>query len=185
MPAGMYAPPRRMELMDLATFNNFVNKSGGQVQVTGTHQFKNVKNDKKANIVFNDQKDGQVSAIENFNNAGNASFSGNHVIKNNTNSGKIALVPRKFKDKKKKLMLMDLATFGNFANAAGGNAQFQGTHTVKNLTNAKKGNVVFKDQKQGQFVTVQNANNAGNMQVSGNHVFNNASNSGQMKIMPR
>lgn len=31
MPAGMYAPPRRMELMDLATFNNFVNKSGGQV----------------------------------------------------------------------------------------------------------------------------------------------------------
>lgn len=73
--------------MDLATFNNFVNKEGGNVQVTGTHAFKNVKNEKKANFVLNDHKDGQFAAIENMDNAGNTSVSGKHAIKNFTNSG--------------------------------------------------------------------------------------------------
>lgn len=43
-------------LMDLATFNNFVNKAGGNTQSTGTHQFKNISNEKKGKFVLNDHK---------------------------------------------------------------------------------------------------------------------------------
>jgi len=56
---------------------------------------------------------------------------------------------------------------------------------VKNLTNAKKGNVQFNDHKGGQFSTVGNTNNAGNMRVSGNHQFANTQNSGQFVAAPR
>lgn len=166
--------PVKMMMMDLATFNNFVNKEGGNVKVTGDHSFKNIKNEKKGNFVFEDHKDGLASKVENMDNAGNASFSGNHAVKNQTNSGSIALIPRKFdKDGKpiKEGLLLDLAQFNNFANAEGGNAQFTGTHAIKNISNAKDGNVKFNDHKGGQFVTVGNASNAkgGNMTVQGMH----------------
>lgn len=171
--------------MDLATFNNFINKEGGNVQVTGTHQFKNVQNDKKANMMFNDHKDGQFSAIENINNMGKLSYSGNHAVKNQTNSGDVALIPRKFEDKKKEILLMDLAQFNNFNNGDGGVAQFTGTHAIKNLNNSAKGQVVFNDHKDGQFSTVGNTNNQGKMSVSGLHQFDNTQNTGQMMIIPR
>lgn len=54
-------------------------------------------------------------------NAGNAKFSGKHVIQNITNSGNLTADPRKFKEPKKGL-LMDLAAFNNFANQDGGYA---------------------------------------------------------------
>lgn len=161
--------PRQFGLMDLATFNNFVNKEGGSVKMSGTHTMKNVKNEKKANFVLEDHKDGQFVAVENMDNAGNASFSGKHAIKNFTNSGQFAAIPRKFKDKKEELLLLDLATFNNMSNAAGGAIQFTGTHAVKNLSNAKKGAITFNDHKDGQFVTVGNANNEGKMSISGLH----------------
>ena len=70
--------------------------------------------------------------------------------------------------------LVDLATFGNFSNAAGAQAQLTGTHEIKNLNNAKEGTMSFMDHKEGQFTTVGNANNAGNLKISGLHQFENA-----------
>lgn len=177
--------PRQFKLMDLATFNNFVNKEGGNVQVTGTHAFKNIKNEKKGNIVFNDHKDGQFAAVENMDNAGNASFSGKHAIKNMTNNGgNVVAIPRKFEDKKEGLLL-DLAAFNNFANMDGGNAQFTGTHQIKQLSNAAKGVVVFNDHKDGQFSTVGNTSNVGQMSISGLHQFDQFANQGKVAVIPR
>ena len=82
-------------------------------------------------------------------------------------------------------MLLDLASFSNFANNAGGNAQFTGTHQIKNLTNAKKGVVMFNDDKLGRASTVGNTNNMGQMNIAGNHKFNNFTNSGQVAATPR
>jgi len=181
------AQPRQFGLMDLATFNNFINKEGGNVSVTGTHAFKNIKNEKKGNFIFNDHKAGQFSAIENFDNAGKASFSGNHAVKNQTNSGDVALIPRKFdKDGKPvKELLLDLAMFNNFANQDGGVANITGTHAIKNLSNTAKGQVIFNDHKDGQFATVGNTTNAGKMSVSGLHAFDNVSNTGNVAVIPR
>lgn len=53
--------PRQFKMMDLATFNNMINKAGGNVSVTGTHTFGNIKNEKKGNMIFNDHKDGQFA----------------------------------------------------------------------------------------------------------------------------
>jgi hypothetical protein len=75
-------------------------------------------------------------------------------------------------------LLMDLASFNQFANMAGGNASFQGTHDIAKLSNAKDGNVRFLDHKGGQFSTVGETMNAGNMQVSGLHKFDKVQNSG-------
>jgi hypothetical protein len=95
-------------------------------------------------------------------------------------------MPRTFNpDGSPAALLMDLATFQNFANQAGGNAGFQGTHNIANLSNAKDGNVRFLDHKNGQFSTVGNTNNAGNMQVSGLHKFDNTVNSGNFQAMAR
>jgi len=174
--------PRKFKLMDLASFNNFVNKAGGNVQVTGTHAFKNINNEKKGNMVFNDHKDGQASKVGNMTNAGNVSFSGKHAVENMTNSGNVQAIPRKFKDKKE---LLDLASFNNFSNQNGGQAQFTGTHSIKNLSNAVKGIVIFNDHKGGQFVTVGNTNNLGKMTMSGLHKFDNFSNAGQVMVNPR
>ena len=43
----------------------------------------------------------------------------------------------------------------------------------------------FLDHKGGQFSTVGNTNNAGNMQVSGLHQFENTTNSGNFVAAPR
>ena len=119
-------------------------------------------------------------------NKGKATMSGKHMIQNATTSGDMAIIPRKFKDPPKKdILLMDLATFNNFANQKGGVANFEGTHAIKNLTNEKKGQVNFKDNKNGQFVTVANTNNMGQMQVAGLHQFDNTQNSGQYMVAPR
>lgn len=59
---------------------------------------------------------------------------------------------------------------------AGGTASFTGTHQIHTLNNAEKGNVMFNDHKGGQFSTVANTNNAGNMQISGNHMFDKFNN---------
>lgn len=171
--------------MDLVTFNNMVNKAGGNVSVTGTHTFGNVKNEKKGNMIFNDHKEGQFSTIKNMENIGNASFSGKHMVQNITNQGNLTAIPRKFKDPKKKLELVDLAAFNNFANQDGGYAQFQGTHQIKNMSNAVKGQVVFNDDPQGRFVTVGNTNNLGKMNISGLHQFDNFSNAGNVAVAPR
>lgn len=66
--------------------------------------------------MFNDNKDGQFVAVKNAINDGDMSFSGKHAIQNITNTGNLTAIPRKFKDKKKELMLVDLAAFNNFAN---------------------------------------------------------------------
>ena len=175
--------PRQFKLMDLAQFNNFVNKAGGNVQVTGTHAFKNISNEKKANFIFNDHKDGQFATIGNMNNAGNLSLSGNHKLDNTINTGNVAVIPRKFKDKKKKLM--DLAAFNQFANQPGGMLQAQGNHQIKNLSNAKKAIIIFKDDPMGRALTVGNTNNMGQFNIAGNHQFNNFNNGGQVAVTPR
>jgi len=169
--------------MDLATFTNYVNKAGGTTNVTGTHAFKNLTNEKKGNVIFNDHKDGQFATVGNTNNAGNMSISGLHKFENVTNKGQVTVIPRKFKPKK--MMLMDLASFNQYLNKAGGNTSFTGTHQVNNLTNEKKGNVIFNDHKGGQFVVVKNTNNMGNMQISGLHQFDKFANAGNVQVKPR
>jgi hypothetical protein len=82
-------------------------------------------------------------------------------------------------------ILVDLADFNNFANQAGGVASIQGTHSFKNLSNAKDGTVNVLDHKGGQFSTFGNTNNAGNMNVSGLHKFDNTVNSGNFNAMAR
>lgn len=113
VPAGM------MKLMDLVSFGNFTNKAGGKLSMTGEHQIKNLKNEKKGQVSLNDHKDGQKTKIGNFINEGNAAMSGKHEIANTQNKGNISVTPRKFKDKK--MILMDLATFNNMSNQNGGN----------------------------------------------------------------
>jgi len=53
------------------------------------------------------------------------------------------------------------------------------------MNNAAGGKVIVLDHKTGQFSTFGNTNNAGQMQVSGNHVFDNTTNSGQFTVQPR
>lgn len=86
------------QLVDLATFGNMVNKAGGNVAFTGDHAVKNIKNEAKGNVMFNDHKKGQKTTVENSTNAGNMKISGNHAFKNATNEkgGKTVLEARKF-----------------------------------------------------------------------------------------
>jgi len=178
--------PAQLVLMDLASFQNYSNAEGGNTSIQGTHAFKNLNNAKGGNVNVLDHKGGQFSTFGNTNNAGNMNVSGNHQFDNTTNSGNFVAAPRTFNpDGSPAALLMDLASFNNFANQAGGNASFQGTHTIKNLTNAKDGNVKFLDHKGGQFVTVGNTQNAGNMHVSGLHQFDNTTNTGNFVVAPR
>lgn len=64
--------------MDLATFNNMSNAAGGNVQMTGTHEIKNLNNAKKGTIMFNDHKGGQFVTVGNANNEGKMSIAGLH-----------------------------------------------------------------------------------------------------------
>jgi len=52
-------------LMDLATFGNLVNSAGGQMQMAGSNEIKNLKNDAKATFQLKDHKDGLFTKIEN------------------------------------------------------------------------------------------------------------------------
>lgn len=83
--------------------------------LTGDHMIKNVKNEAKAKFMLNDHKDGQKTMIENVDNSGEMKVQGNHVIKNikNNEGSAFAALERAFPDKKKDLILLDLATFGN------------------------------------------------------------------------
>jgi len=190
-----------IDLEDLAQFQNFSNQAGGNASFQGTHSIKNITNAKKGNVNFLDHKGGQFVTVANANNMGNMNVSGLHQFKNTQNSGNFVAAPRTFNADGTPASLMilneedledlqeydleDLASFQNFANQAGGNASFQGTHSIQNITNAKKGNVRFLDHKGGQFVTVANANNMGNMNVSGLHQFKNTQNSGNFVAAPR
>merc|ERR1711990_729450 len=110
--------------------------------------------------------------------------SGNHQFDNTQNTGRFIVAPAGYVNPKQ-FGLMDLATFNNFSNAAGAQAQFTGQHAVNNFNNAEKGTVVFNDHKDGLFTAVKNANNAGNMKVSGLHTFENAQNSGNLVMEQR
>ena len=173
-------------LMDLASFNNYSNMEGGNTQIQGTHAFQNFNNAKGGNVNVMDHKGGQFSTFGNTNNAGNMNVSGLHKFDNTVNSGNFVAGPRAFNpDGTPAALLMDLAEFNQFANMAGGQASFQGTHGIKNLSNAKDGKVMFLDHKGGQFSTVGNTNNAGDMSVSGLHKFDNTVNSGNFVAAPR
>jgi len=179
--------PAQLMMMDLAVFNNVVNKSGGSISMTGDHAIKNLKNEAKGNVMLNDHKDGQKTMIENVSNAGNVSVQGNHALKNITNEegGKLVGLERKFEDKKKELILLDLATFNNLTNAKGGTMKMTGDHAVKKMTNEKDANLQFGDHKDGQKSVVKEMNNMGNMQVSGNHVFDSFTNTGKVDSQAR
>jgi hypothetical protein len=142
--------------MDLAGFNNYNNLGGGMTQVQGEHQFKTVQNQKEGNFNVLDHKAGLASTFGNTNNMGNMNVSGNHQFDKTQNSGNFVAAPRTFNPDGSpvKMMLMDLASFNQMTNQEGGQAVFEGTHAIKQLQNDKKGYVNFKDNKQGQFVTV-------------------------------
>merc|ERR1719321_1773840 len=172
--------------MDLADFNNYNNMAGGNTSIPGTHSFKNFNNAKDGNVKVLDHKGGQFSTFGNTNNAGNMHVSGLHQFDKTINSGNFVAAPRTFNaDGSPAAILMDLASFNNYANQAGGNTSIQGTHAFKNFSNAKDGNVKVLDHHQGQFSTFGNTNNAGNMHVSGNHQFDNTVNSGNFVAAPR
>ena len=73
--------------------------------------------------------------VGNTNNAGNMHVSGLHQFDNTVNSGNFVAAPRTFNPDGTPVqaLLMDLATFNNFSNAAGGQASFTGEHMIKNL----------------------------------------------------
>jgi hypothetical protein len=50
--------PATLQLMDLATYGNFVNNKGATAAFTGDHQVKNLENDEKGNVLLNDHKKG-------------------------------------------------------------------------------------------------------------------------------
>jgi intracellular sulfur oxidation DsrE/DsrF family protein len=178
--------PAQLMLMDLADFNNFSNMAGGNASFQGTHGIKNLNNAKDGNVAFLDHKGGQFSTVGNTNNAGNMNVSGLHKFDNTVNSGNFNAMARTFNpDGSPAAILMDLASFNQFSNMAGGNASFQGTHDIAKLNNAKDGNVRFLDHKGGQFSTVGETMNAGNMQVSGLHKFDKTTNSGNFQAMAR
>lgn len=174
-------------LLDLAQFANAQNNA--MMNVAGTHQFKNLNTGAKSQTMFQDTKDGQFSTVQNATNGGKMMIQGNHQFENFTNNGQANIMPRAFDAKGNPVQLIqleevdledlaefdleDLAQFNNYSNAEGGMTQIQGTHAFKNMNNAKGGNVVVMDHKDGQFATFGNTNNAGNMQVSGLHQFDN------------
>lgn len=79
--------------------------------------------------------------------------------------------------------LMDLASFNNVSNNA--QMDFTGTHAVKNMNASKDATTNFMDHKDGQFSTVGTTNNAGAMNVSGNHMFNETNNTGKVNVVAR
>ena len=176
------------DLENLATFGKVTNKGGAAIKMEGDHSIKALKNEKKGQIMFDDNKKGKAAKVEKTQNEGDISVSGNHAFKEieNKNGGKVIAKDRKFPDAKKMVLinldedidLEDLATFGNFSNAKGGNAAFTGDHQVKNMNNAKGGNVQLKDHKKGQKTVIQNTNNAGNMMIQGMHHLENVTNQG-------
>lgn len=80
-------------------------------------------------------------------------------------------------------MLLDLAEFQNInQNAVMG---FTGQHQVKNLITGKDSQTMFNDHKDGQFTSVDNTVQNGQMTISGLHKFNNFTNNGNTQVMPR
>lgn len=80
-------------------------------------------------------------------------------------------------------MLVDLAAFNQIQQ--NGQMDFTGTHQIKNLNTGEKSVTNFKDHKDGQFSTVGNTVNGGQMNVSGLHQFNNVQNNGNFVAAPR
>jgi len=119
------------------------------------------------------------------------SIQGNHQFENFTNNGQANIMPRAFDAKGNPVQLIeldsldleDLAQFNNVQQNA--MMDVTGTHMIKNINTGAKSQTNFNDHKDGQFATVMNANNGGQMRVSGNHVFDNTVNNGQLVAAPR
>jgi len=159
---------------------------------TGTHSIANINTGAKSQTQLNDHAGGQFQTVGNAVNNGQFQIQGNHQIQNFTNNGQANVLPRAFNpDGSPAAQLMeldiadleDLASFNNIQQ--NGQMDFTGTHMVKNINTGAKSTTNFHDHKGGQFTTVMNANNTGKMNVSGNHVFDNTTNSGQFNAMPR
>lgn len=141
--------------------------------------------------MFNDHKAGQFVTVANTNNLGQMTMSGNHQFDNYVNNGQANAIARTFNPDGTPVQLMqleeidleDLAAFNNVQQ----NAQmgFTGTHAVKNLNTGAKSVTNFNDHKGGQFSTVANTNNMGQMNISGNHQFDNFVNNGVANALPR
>jgi len=184
--------PVKLQLVDLATFGNIVNKGGAQMSFTGDHAVKNLQNEKKGMIKFEDHKDGKKTMVKNTINKGDIAVQGNHAFENiqNEEGGKTIALERKFPDKKEgKLLdqLLNLVTFGNFTNTKGGTTVFKGEHKIGKLTNKEGANLKFEDHKKGLKTTVGETKNekGGNISVSGNHAFDKVENMGNIMSMPR
>ena len=80
-------------------------------------------------------------------------------------------------------MLLDLAQFQNVQQ----NAQMAvtGTHGFQNMNTGSKSQTQFLDNPDGQFSTVKNATNGGQMMIQGNHEFGNYTNNGQTNVLAR
>ena len=84
---GLLVNLEDLNLEDLATFGNINNHNGGSMSFTGDHAVKNLINDKKSKLLFNDHKNGLATKVDNFMNKGKASISGKHHFKNVDNDG--------------------------------------------------------------------------------------------------
>ena len=111
-------------LLDLAQFDQI--QQNANMGFTGQHTINNMVTGAKSNTQFNDHKDGLFSTVANIEQNGNMSISGNHKFGNFVNNGNTQVMPRAFNPDgtPAQLMLMDLASFNQFANMAGGNASF-------------------------------------------------------------
>jgi hypothetical protein len=156
------------------------------MNVEGTHQFGNLNTGAKSQTQIQDNRQGQYSTFANTNNAGQFSVQGNHQFENTTNNGQFSVRPRAYNAEGAPTgYLMDLAGFNNYNNLEGGATQIQGVHQFKAMQNQKGGNVNVLDHKAGLASTFGNTNNMGNMNVSGNHQFDQTQNSGKFVAAPR